>query len=370
MTLLLPMEPRIVIVIDQLESVGGAELSVLRLAEELQHRHIFIRLVTLSRVARSLFEPTIPVDELSLNRTYDLPAFRAAIRLWKFIREHKINLAVTIFESSDLWAAPIARAAGCKVVSYRRDMGIQRTRKHRLAYRILTGLFDRVLAVSDGVRDWTIEHDALDPRKVVTVAGGVPTFKPAPLPKEVLGFSNNRFTVLTVANLRKEKGIDLLVSAAKYVASKRPEVLFVVAGGAADPTFAASVEQEINQSGLIETVKLLGFQKQIHPLLSSADIFVLPSRTEGLSNALLEAMSAGLPCVATNVGGNRQALGDAGLIVPPESIAIAEAILRLASDCELRGRFSAASKKRVQENFSIEAAADRFEETIRPLLVN
>jgi glycosyltransferase involved in cell wall biosynthesis len=105
---------------------------------------------------------------------------------------------------------------------------------------------------------------------------------------------------------------------------------------------------------LSSTVLFLGFKEDVRPFLAAADIFVLPSRTEGLPFSLLEAMSSGLACVATDVGAVGEVISDGvdGLIVPPESpMALAEAIRRLLCDAELRSAIGKHARARIQSDF-------------------
>src|SRR6202040_2051052 len=115
-----------------------------------------------------------PFHILPLHSTCDLNAAKMALRLRRLIRQENVSIVHTFFETSDLWAAPIAKLSGCPVlISSRRDMGIYRNRKHRLAYRLVNPIFDRVLAVSNKVRSYCIDHDGLPLEKVETLYNGV-----------------------------------------------------------------------------------------------------------------------------------------------------------------------------------------------------
>ena len=105
--------------------------------------------------------------------------------------------------------------------------------------------------------------------------------------------------------------------------------------------------------------------------LSAADIFVLPSRSEGFSNAIIEAMAASLPVVATNVGGNAEAVEDgvSGFIVPPEDIAaLSDAILRMLSNPAKAEEMGASGRERVKDNFTIDAMVHQITNVYASLL--
>jgi glycosyltransferase involved in cell wall biosynthesis len=114
----------------------------------------------------------------------------------------------------------------------------------------------------------------------------------------------------------------------------------------------------------------LGERSDVEDLLFASDIFVLPSHQEGFSNALLEAMAASVPAIATAVGGNSDAVvdGETGLLVPPSNPrSLAAAILRLAKNPELCRRFAEAGRRRVEQKFSLEACVDRYEKLYRAM---
>ncbi|MGB6447563.1 MAG: glycosyltransferase, partial [Xanthobacteraceae bacterium] len=122
--------------------------------------------------------------------------------------------------------------------------------------------------------------------------------------------------------------------------------------------------------GMTDNIMWLGERPDVEELLSASDIFVLPSHQEGFSNALLEAMAARLPAVATAVGGNIDAVADneTGLLVPVrDPRALAAAILRLAQNADLRRSFGDAARRRVEERFSLQACVDRYEILYRAL---
>ncbi|MBV8697006.1 MAG: glycosyltransferase, partial [Bradyrhizobium sp.] len=123
--------------------------------------------------------------------------------------------------------------------------------------------------------------------------------------------------------------------------------------------------------GLESHISLLGVRSDIPDLLNASDVAILASHQEGFSNAIIEGMQAGLPVIVTDVGGNAEAVasGETGLVVAPrDPDALAAAILRLASDGELRQRYGAAGRRRVAVHFSLEACVAAYEALYRGLL--
>lgn len=181
--------------------------------------------------------------------------------------------------------------------------------------------------------------------------------------------------ITCVANIRHVKGIDILMRAAAIVHREIPDATFVIAGGRAGHSsefpHLAMIEDLRISLGLNEVVKFLGPIADVPVLLAASDLFVLPSRTEGLSNALLEGMAAGLACVATSVGGNPEVVveGETGMLVAPESPeALAAAILHLLRDAELRGRMGMSGRARVLQKFTSRAMAAQVMDAYHQLL--
>jgi glycosyltransferase involved in cell wall biosynthesis len=164
--------------------------------------------------------------------------------------------------------------------------------------------------------------------------------------------------IATVGNIRRVKGHDVFIKAAASVAAQFPEVSFNIAGEVLEPEYFVELQTLIRDLKLSDRFHFVGGVNNLREYLSTADIFVLPSRSEGFSNAIVEAMAASLPVVATNVGGNTEAVtaGVSGLIVPSEDpAALAEAITWLLTDPSKAREMGAAGKKLASEKFTTDA---------------
>jgi glycosyltransferase involved in cell wall biosynthesis len=160
--------------------------------------------------------------------------------------------------------------------------------------------------------------------------------------------------VLVVARLEPEKGLDTLLRAWPRVKAAVPRALLVIAG---DGSQRAALT---NQAASLAEVRFLGLVRDPVPYLQAADCYTLPSLSEGLPISLLEAMSAGVPCVATAIGGSSEVLADLGELVPPgDAAGLAAAIVKvLRFDATDRESTGAASRRRVVERYSVDANAD------------
>ena len=182
-----------------------------------------------------------------------------------------------------------------------------------------------------------------------------------------LGLADCEVLALTVANLRSEKGYDVLVEAARRTAAAGAPVRFVSVGrGQLEPAVARAAEAPEAAGVLV----FLGPRDDTARLMVGADLFVLPSHQEGLPVALMEAMSAGLPVVATTVGGVPGVVtdGEEGLLVAPgDPGALADAVAAVAGDAALRAAMAGASARR-SEQFDVHRAARTIEAVYDELL--
>jgi len=371
--------PHVLYVIDQIRQIGGAERVLLEMVRRLPPDQFRCSLVTfqIEPGLKALENVSSQLQVLPLRRTYDISAIRTALLIRDFIRRENVSIVHTFFETSDLWAAPIARLSGCPVlVSSRRDTGILRTRKHHLAYPFVNHLFDRVLAVSEEVRSYALTHDHLPPERVETLYNGVDLQTLDAKAKEDgmrlgLGLKPTSLVVSTLANIRHVKGIDVLARAAARVCLACPEAIFLVVGGVLEPETFRKLQALVDSLGIMNNFRFLGTMSNPYPVLAASDVFCLPSRSEGFSNALIEAMGSRLPCVATRVGGNAEALteGANGYLVESEDAeAMADRLLLLLRDPKLRRGMGQAARQTVESNFSMDAMMTRLTGIYQELL--
>jgi glycosyltransferase involved in cell wall biosynthesis len=357
----------VLFLIDELCRKGGAEVALLNAVRWLPANRFRCSVITfrMDPSLPMLAEYPCPVQLLPLTCVYDWNAVKRGAELAGFIRREGVDIVHTFFPSADLWGGMVAKLARCPIlISSRRDMGFMRRAKHRVGYRALAPMFDKVLAVSEEVRHFSIAHDRLAPSKVSTLYNAVDlTRVPGTVDKgeilERLGVRGATQLIASVGNLRRVKGFDVLVRAAAVVCRKFPKAVFVVAGGQdpAEPQCLRDLEKLCAELGMANNVKFLGPLENPLLLVKASDAFCLLSRSEGFSNALLEAMACGTPCVATRAGGNPEALDDghSGFLVDSgdhESAAVQ--ICRLLRDKELAQRIGDRGRDAIGERFTHE----------------
>jgi len=166
--------------------------------------------------------------------------------------------------------------------------------------------------------------------------------------------------VLAAGRLSPEKGFGVLVEAAAAVCRENPAAGFVLFGEGA---LRGELERRVAELGLAGRFVLPGFRTDLDALLGAADVVVLPSFTEGLPNVALEASAAGVPVVATAVGGTPEAVadGETGLLVPPgRPDRIAARVGELRGDAGVRARLGAAGRERMRTEFTFDAQAEAY----------
>jgi glycosyltransferase involved in cell wall biosynthesis len=361
----------ILFVIDQLCEAGGAERMLLNTIRLLPPDHFRCSLITFKiDESLELFKDLpCPCQILPLRNTYDWNALQTALKIRNFIRREKVQIVHTFHETSDLWAGLIAKmSAPLSLVSSRRDMGILRSGKHRVGYRLMNSRFDLVLAVSEEVRRFCIETDHLSPDKVMTLWNGlelerVPARNGTGSLRSILGVDISSPIVATVGHVRPVKGIDVLVETAGIVSGKFPKTIFLIIGRNPESSYSRQLAARIEELGIQANVRFFGESEEIGSLLNMCDLFFLPSRSEGFSNALIEAMACGLPCVATRVGGNAEAVeeGQSGYLVDNEdAIAAADRIARLLGNPVAAKAMGQAGREIVEKKFTANAMITRL----------
>jgi glycosyltransferase involved in cell wall biosynthesis len=355
----------ILYLVDVLWGLGGAEGVLLRIPKLLPKDRYRCTVGTfhLRRESRVFDQLTCPLLEFPVNRVFSLGALRASLDLRRFIQAERVQIVHTFFESADLLGGLVAKLSGVPVViSSRRDMGILRSTRHRVAYRLMSPLFDQVQAVSDAVREQTIRTDGMNPNKVVTIPNGIEIDRLAAADgtaalRHSLHLEHASPLIVTVGHIRRVKGFDVLLRTAAQVCRVYPKATFLIVGSVLEQDCDRELRELVRQFNLEHNVRFLGRMENesVWSLLKFCDVFCQPSRSEGMSNALLEAMGSGLPCVATAVGGTPEVLEDGrtGYIVPSgDHQAAAARILTLLDDPGRRGEMGRLARRVVEERFS------------------
>ena len=234
--------------------------------------------------------------------------------------------------------------------------------------------FDAVITVNQESRRSLIKNFCFSPEKVTFIPNGV-SLRPVGISsvdetRRHLGITESCLMVVVPARLSEEKGHDLFLQAAARILHAGHEVRYVFAG---DGPCEAALREQVRALGLESSVVFLGFTDRLTDILLAADLVVLPSRREGFPFVLLEAMAAGKPVLATDVGGVRQLVGaeGAGLVVAPGNIQTLADGLRhfFKLPPESRNRMGRIGFAAVRDNFSVEQMREATYELYFPAVV-
>lgn len=362
---------RILYLIDEIRNRGGAEGHLWALAHGMADRGHEVMVLSLDEGPP--FGPdfrnitAFHYDCLHVERIYDWTGVKAFARLVGQIRRMSPQVVQTFHTASDLIGplAAIVAMKGSKRVSSRRDLGYTKSDRHIRFQRLVNHLVNCVLGNSLEVVRAAREREQIPEGKLRVIHNGIKTAGLEGIGRRP---SDGTIRLGTVANLRKVKGIDVLLRAMGSLAGLYPALRCEIAGDGEEREALTALAVEL---GIAERVKFLGTIQQIPEFLSRLDIYAQPSLGEGFSNSVLEAMAAGLPVITTRVGGNLEIIedGETGLLVEPGDWAgLADAIRQLAGDGDCRAVLGAAGRAKVLANFTLPVMLDHYEAFYQELI--
>jgi glycosyltransferase involved in cell wall biosynthesis len=280
---------------------------------------------------------------------------RAVVEVARFARWcHRARIAVVHAAtlSGNLFGLAGAALAGVPVrIGSQRGYDFDRSRVERHLQRLAYARAHRVVANTAALAAW-LAASGVPRERVVVVPNGVERSTGAGRPVGEIR------RVVMVGTLRAVKGHDVLIDAAPRLLARHPGMRFDIVGGG---PLAAELRARAASLGVAPAFTFHGHREDARAWAADADVVVLPSRSEGLPNAILEAMAAGRPVVASAVGGIPDAIehGVTGLLVPPgDPLALADALARLAADPLAAGRMGQAAREAASSRFSFDRMVD------------
>jgi glycosyltransferase involved in cell wall biosynthesis len=246
----------------------------------------------------------------------------------------------------------------------------QKTLRGRVRLFALRRWADAVIALDDAMQTEALEA-GFDPRRLRRMNNGIEfasfsSSRTKDEAKSALGL-DGKIIVMFMGRLSEQKSLPTLLNALSAARKQCPALHLLLLG---DGPSRRDLEFQAEKLGISANVTFAGSQNDVRPYLEAADIFALPSVSEGISNALLEAMSAGLACVVTPVGGNAEVLdaGACGVLLPPrDESAWAAALAELGNDSQRRERLGAAARQRVRERYDFSVVGGQYESLYREL---
>jgi len=369
-------EPQVLYLITEL-STGGAQFALLRLLKGLYRERFAPSVACLyngeGAVAQKIRALGISVTDLGMTAKWRWEAFG---RLYNLLRHERPTILHTWMFHANVVGRVIGRLAKVPIiVSSRRNVYIGK-RWRELLNRWTAPLDDRVIAVCELARQAEIERARVAPDHVVTIYNGVDVNQFSAMSAQAAARIRRGFGIPldapllgAVGRLHPQKDFATLLAAVAQVQEHIPTVQLLLVG---DGELRGDLEAQTRLLGLSEIVTFAGHRADIPEILATLDLFVLPSLWEGMPNAVLEAMAAGLPVVATAVGGTPEVVVDGvtGLLVTPrDPDALANAINRLLSNDDLRRKTGRAGRDRVGQHFSVHEVVRQVETLYETLLL-
>ena len=363
---------RVLFFIDSFNSEAGTENQLIEIIRRMDTRRFELFAACFEDGDRLRGLPVTPL----VFPVHSVFSFRGLWQLWRACREirrRRIDIAHTFMTKATIVGVVAARCAGCPaVITSRRNLGYWYSPFYLFLFRLLNRLTSRVLANSEGARRSAIEIERINGPGVDVIYNGVDVARfsrpSAPAVRERLGIPPNARVVGVVANYRPVKDLATFLRAAHRIAARHSDAAFLLAGKGPLREELGRLAETLNIAGKVFFTDGAGDVADYLPLLHVA---CLSSTTEGFSNAILEYMAAGLPVVATDVGGNAEAVTDGvtGYIVPAGATeAFAEAVDKLLDDDELRRSMGVAGRRRCREAFDIGDCVRRYERYYGELL--
>jgi len=347
-------------------SYGGAEKLLLDLCRKIDKTKFEITVAVLqeNNPMKEDFEAAgVHLEFFNKTNKLDIDVLR---RLADYLREVKPDIVHTHLFAGDFWGGRAAELAGVKhLISTKHDMMSQGFWRDRLG-RVMRRKFDRVVAISDAVRTYLIDTEKISIEKVALIYNGVDVNRFYRPKSRILQGEGLR--IGTVGRLSKEKGQKHLIRACRFLPEGAWDLTVVGEG-----PLRAELRDLVDFLGLQSSVKFTGQVEDVRKYLNEFDVFVLPSISEGLSLALLEAALAGAFIIATNVGGVPEIIRDreTGLLFKPKNIEQLLAHLRWVDDHrEEARRLARALQAEVAEKFSIYDVVKRYEAVYAEVLKN
>lgn len=316
------------------------------------------------------------VDEYRLTSFYDKNAVCQYLRLRNMLIRNGINLIHAHDFYSSMLSIIAGRLAGVRVIASQRHLKLSDRRLHDWGQRFINRASNRVLVNSDAIRAHILSSCNIEPDKIVVVKNGFISsedelvndefvsdhISPRQQVCDELGLGQSVTLIGMVGRLDAIKGHRYLIEAAAQVVREYSDAHFVIVG---DGELRDEITSQISLLGLQDRVHLLGYRANASRIASAFDLSVLASLHEGLPNVVMEAMSAGVPVVATDVGGTTELItdGETGYLVPPaDSDALAQRICWALANNEERKRIARHALQFIHSNFTLSQMVSSVEQ--------
>lgn len=350
---------RLTLVSQQLD-VGGRETALLSLAEALHKRGWEVEILSF---LPGTLDGMFAQKGLSLRTFPVRPEIRRIRELRRHFLRYRPSIVHTHLFSAGFWGRIAANMAGVPVIIHTEGgMLFEEKRWKRMpAEGLLSRVTDRIICVSPSIKEHLSQAGGRITESLVVIPNGIATDDLLQIPLRPMGDPPLLFSAGRLARI---KGYDVLIRAIAQLDNFSGKLIL-----AGDGPEAESLRHLADSLGIGNRVEFLGYRDDVRKLLGKADLYIAPSRSEGLSNSILEAMAAGVPVIATGVGGNCELLNGVGRIVPPENpAALAMAITAAVADTDTTITLARDARQRVAANYTLDRMVSAHEELYRQCL--
>lgn len=373
---------KIVYIADVLDTAqAGTENQLIKMLNGLSSRGFDITLVCLRN------HPWLEKNAASLQcdvRIFDIQRFKSPktyyniLKLTRFLRSRRPEIVHTFFPVANVIGVLAAWMAGVRnIISSRRDYGEWMIGHYLLATRLANRFATKIIANSHPVKQLTVSAEKVAEEKVTVIFNGIDLTAftdiiPDNNLKQRLGIPLQNKVVGKVANFRPMKHHHTFIKAASVILQGRDDVDFLLVGTDAGGSHLRSELEELARAlKIADRVHFTGQQTQVVPYLSIMDIGVNCSEGEGLSNAIMEYMAAGIPCVASSSGGNPdlvQELRTGRLFQLDDHDELAKIIIGMLADAKQLQQYAANAHKLIQEEMSLDSMLSKYDSFYRGLV--
>lgn len=353
--------------------LGGTEFQLARLLKALnrnQYKPFLCCTVGSGPLEEQVKELGIPIFILKKKNKFN---FTVVFDIVRIIKENKIDVIHSFLFASNFWARLAGILASAKVIiasersAYKKPQVI-------IYDRILSHFTDSIICNSEAVKQFQIETEKINPKKLDVVYNGLDvsefdsryenSLKKADEYRKKLNIDKKDFVIGNICRITPEKNLELWLETAAKVAAQKKNVKFILVGGA-NPNIGEEVPYRNKILGMLDSLNLknnvilTGYSHDVTQELALMNLFFLSSKIEGFPNVVMEAMAAGKPVIATSAGGTKELVNlETGVIIENNNPEIfSGAIIELLEDKEKMEQMGKAGRKRLEEKFSAEKLA-------------
>ncbi len=362
----MPNKIKIVYIINSL-ALGGAEKLLLELIKKTDKDKFDISLCTINGAGPLLseFEKLgITLKIFQKKTKFDLNVIGQSKG---FLKEIKPDIVHTHLFAGDTWGRIAAILAHVPVIiSTEHNINLDENWLKRIIKLILSWFTDKIIAVSQGVKDYTIKFEKINPQKLEVIYNGIDLNK-----FNFRGLRQielNKINAIVVARLAEQKGHRYLLEAMPDIIKKYPGFVLNILGRG---NLKDDLEKQAQDLGIANQVVFKGTSLEPEKILNQMDLFILPSVWEGLGIAIIEAQAIGLPVLASNIGGIKELIEHkkTGLLFEPKDPqAIFEAVDLLLSNPEMAKQLVENAHSQVKEKFSLDNMVTQYEKIYLKLM--